>query len=332
MNEKSRGGDEVYERARGNEVEDFLPELLTLHHLSFGTYPGVIPTSEAFLRWYLERPGLGEENTLLFLHEGHIVSSLFLTISAMYWQGGLVPVGIIDTVMIHPDHRKKGLASKLIQWAEEVMRERGCRMSLLYTLSDSPPFHLYRSLGYLPVESVFHLQYLTAHSSPFPFSPRPQPKELIRQFLNASLACFDGFVPLDEDYFAWRKVKRPPMLPAFLFTVQGNGMLSSLTLIQGEITTPTHVETVFYLQDFCGQTRQAKEELLERVLASLPPQSKVDTLCAPSNEEEWHLFLSRGFRPTLEEVALIHPLEGEKLELPHSRRPWYPLLESIVGA
>ena len=99
----------MYKLSRGSEVKNIMEELIHLHSLSFGNYPGVLPTSKEFLEWYIERPGLGLENTLLFLDGDKVISSLFLTLSHIYLEGELTPVGIIDIVFTHPAYRRKGL-------------------------------------------------------------------------------------------------------------------------------------------------------------------------------------------------------------------------------
>ena len=69
-----------------------------------------------------------------------MVSSLFLTLSHIYLEGELTPVGIIDTVMTHPDYRRRGLASALLKEAEKIMAEKECRMGYLYTVPESLNF------------------------------------------------------------------------------------------------------------------------------------------------------------------------------------------------
>jgi GNAT superfamily N-acetyltransferase len=330
---KENGGAiSVYQLARGIETKNLLDQLLELHQICFGAYPGVIPSSREFLDWYLKRPGLGRENTLLVLDGEKIVSSLFLTLGEMYWEGDLVPVGIIDTVMNHPQYRQRGLASQLIKWAEEIMQARGCLYGYLYTLANSGPFHLYRRLGYRPVKSVWHLQYRASSSQATPW-PEVTSPEMVATFLNRCFAHHNGFVPFHHGYFRWKKIQRPDILPAKILTIEENGICATLTVIRGEITTTTGKETIFYFTDWCGQDLPSQEKILIQALQCLPPQSKVDYLGSEGNQE-WQILRKHGFQATLEEVAMLHPLHEEaSRRLERAGNPlWYPLIESIVGA
>lgn len=99
---------EEYQVVRASEITgDPYKELLSLHQISFGQYEGVLPFDEEILHWYLGRPGLGLEHTLVVCHDGAIVSSLFLTLGTFLFVRQLIPAGIIDTVMTHPAHRGK---------------------------------------------------------------------------------------------------------------------------------------------------------------------------------------------------------------------------------
>ncbi len=65
---------------------------------------------------------------------------------AAYW--GKVHV---RTLWVHPDHRSKGLGSRLVGWAEERGRELGCVAVVVDTMSfQAPDFYTrrgYRQFG-----------------------------------------------------------------------------------------------------------------------------------------------------------------------------------------
>ena len=67
-----------------------------------------------------------------------LVSSVLVTLASMWLAGGAVQCGIIDEVMTHPDHRRRGLARALIDRALEAMVSAGAELSLLYTLETNP--------------------------------------------------------------------------------------------------------------------------------------------------------------------------------------------------
>ncbi|MDI3542736.1 MAG: hypothetical protein PWP57_339 [Candidatus Atribacteria bacterium] len=326
----------MYKLSRGSKVKNIMEELFYLHSLSFGTYPGVLPTSREFLEWYIERPGLGLENILLFLDEGKVISSLFLTLSHIYLEGELTPVGIIDTVMTHPDYRRKGLASALIKEAEKIMEEKGCRMGYLYTVPESPQFYLYQRLGYIDFKRIFHLQREKEDKTFYYWEERQCYSQKVREFLNQNLSSYNGFVYLSEEQWIWRKVKRPVCLPTKLISLQDENdhLLATFTITKGEITTDKDSEPIAYLSDWCGINQEAKEKVLVESLRLVGEERKIDCLSSPDNREEWEILRRYNFRPVIPESAMLHPLDEDihqKITTIDSRRPWYPLIESIVG-
>ncbi|HPZ39789.1 MAG TPA: GNAT family N-acetyltransferase [Candidatus Atribacteria bacterium] len=326
----------MYKLSRGLEVKNIVEELLYLHSLSFGAYPGVLPTSRDFLEWYIERPGLGLENILLFLYEDKVVSSLFLTLSHIYLEGELTPVGIIDTVMTHPDYRRRGLASALLKEAEKIMAEKECRMGYLYTVPESPQFYLYQRLGYVDFKRIFHLQREKGEKPFYDREGKESPHQRVREFLNQNLSSYNGFVYFSEEQWMWRKAKRPVCLPTKLISLQdeNNHLLATLTITEGEITTDKDSEPIIYLSDWYGINQEAKEKVLVKSLRLVGEERKIDCLSSPDNREEWKILLRYNFRPVIPESAMLHPLDEDiqqKITTIDSKRPWYPLIESIVG-
>lgn len=307
------------------------PELLLLHQICFGQYEGVLPFDANILRWYVQRPGLGLAHTLVILHEDTIVSSLFLTVSAFFFEGNLIPVGIIDTVMTHPDHRGKGLATRLMKEAEAMMRSQGCWFGYLYTIPATKQFGLYQNLGYRDFQRVFHLQGRGHGRGDEMESP---PTEDVRQFLNETLAGYNGFIPFDEALWKWRKEERPEKIPARIFVSQDSRgrIQGTITASWGEITTATGKEAVVFLSDWAGTGKEGKADVLRMVLAS-GGNLKIDLLCPVVNREEWNILQENGFQPTLAESAMLFPLrkEAEALLEEGASRSWYPLIESVVG-
>ena len=60
----------------------------------------------------------------------------------------------LQQLWVHPDHRRRGIASRLVRAFEARARQRGCRTFYLETFSFQAPA-LYRSLGY-EVASELH--------------------------------------------------------------------------------------------------------------------------------------------------------------------------------
>lgn len=311
--------------------KDPYPELLALHRMCFGQYEGVLPFDAAILRWYIQRPGLGLEHTFVALCESTIVSSLFLTLSNFFFEGNLVPVGIIDTVMTHLAHRGKGLATRLMKEAEAMMRAEGCWFGYLYTVPETKQFHLYKRLGYRDFQRVFHLQ---GRGQGQEEKAQPSSTKEVQQFLNETLSRYNGFIPFDAALWKWRKEERPEAIPARIFVSQDHHgkIRGAITATWGRITTTTGLEEVVYLSDWAGVSKEGKEDVLRIALLALG-NTKVDLLCPTVNTEEWTILEENGFQPTLAESAMLLPLrkEAEILLQEATSRIWYPLIESVVG-
>ena len=79
----------------------------------------------------------------VFLESGRVVAGLN---GAVYWRKVHVRI-----VWVHPDHRSKGLGSRLMSWAEQRGRELGCVSVVVDTMSfQAPGFYVrrgYRQFG-----------------------------------------------------------------------------------------------------------------------------------------------------------------------------------------
>ena len=137
-----------YEIKTHAELGDVLRELLDVACVSFGDYDGVIAVDEEFMGWYLSRPGMAPESCFAAVQSGKIVSNTFVTVEKVQFGGQVLNVGMVDTVMTHPDHRRRGLARKVLETAIAFMRDRELDASQLYTGADSMPQRFYESLGY----------------------------------------------------------------------------------------------------------------------------------------------------------------------------------------
>lgn len=279
---------------------------------------------------------MGLKNTLVVLHNDAIVSSLFLTLIAFYFEGNLIPVGIVDTVMTHPAHRGRGLATMLLREAESIMRTHRCWFGYLYTIPDTNQFRLYQKLGYRDFKRVFHLQregcFLQQKRFVSSVSSEENSEE-VRCFLNETLRSYNGFLPFDGQLWKWRKENRPKAIPADVVTFRDSqGIQGTLTVTLGKIVTSSGDEEVAFLSDWAGLSIEGKENVLRRIISHLR-DVKIDILCPVDNLEEWQILRKHGFSPYLAESAMLLPLcdKAEDLLLKASSRPWYPLIESVVG-
>ncbi len=153
----------VPHRAIGHLAE----QIYALTRLAFGSYAGVLVPSPEHRDWYVRRPGMDADLSVAVLCEGRLVSNVFVTVAALRLGGGLLPAGIVDTVMTHPAHRRQGLARWALETAIAGMRDRGLAASLLYTVAGSMPAALYGSLGYRAQAPVRYYRALPgAHGRP----------------------------------------------------------------------------------------------------------------------------------------------------------------------
>jgi ribosomal protein S18 acetylase RimI-like enzyme len=67
-------------------------------------------------------------------------------------------VGYISAVMVSPDYRRRGIATKLLMSAIEYVQRRGMRRAVLHAVStNSPAIGVYSKLGFEPFEEISHL-------------------------------------------------------------------------------------------------------------------------------------------------------------------------------
>jgi N-acetylglutamate synthase-like GNAT family acetyltransferase len=94
------------------------------------------------------------ENMRVIVEDGEVISHSAIYFSTIRSRDLAFKVGGISAVGTHPDHRERGLAGSVVRDCIEVMRERGCHLSFLWT--DRHDF--YRSFGYEPSGSFYLLK------------------------------------------------------------------------------------------------------------------------------------------------------------------------------
>jgi ribosomal-protein-alanine N-acetyltransferase len=84
----------------------------------------------------------------VFTADDKIVGSIFVTLE----DNG---VGHISTIGILPEHRRRGLAQKLMSYTEEMLKEKGVTIIRLEVrVSNFPAQNLYRKLGFTVVQRI----------------------------------------------------------------------------------------------------------------------------------------------------------------------------------
>ncbi len=325
----------VPHRAIGHLAE----QIYALTRLAFGSYAGVLVPSPEHRDWYVRRPGMDADLSVAVLCEGRLVSNVFVTVAAVRLGGGLLPAGIVDTVMTHPAHRRQGLARWALETAIAGMRDRGLAASLLYTVAGSMPAALYGSLGYRAQAPVRYYRALPgAHGRPAGGEHArrldPGEYEAARQFIDACLARCDGSVPLDEALWRWRRLDRPTTLPAELWGVAGpGGWAGCAALCRAPIVTADGG------QELCGVFTDLAlapgadlPRVLGALLAAVPDGAEARALAAEADASLCAACEGLGLAVAATETAMVLPLNAvAQAALAGPQRPWAPLAESIIG-
>lgn len=318
------------------EIGELASQVYELTRLAFGAYPGVLQPSEAHRAWYVRRPGMDATLSQAALLEGRLVASLFVTVAQLRLGGRLAPVGIVDTVMTHPAHRRRGLARRLLTEAIAGMRARGLSASLLYTLPGSVPFQLYRSLGYRPHAPVHYLHRLQPTTLPVRRTVQragPADRPALIAFLNEHHAGHDGYIPIDEALWSWRRVERPPELPAATYLVHKEGTVQGCaTLCRAPIVASGAGAASYVITDLALGAASDAAAVLDALLSPIPAGAEARILSAEANGAVNHLLRAAGFRPSGAEVGMVLPLDAEaELALAAPPARWYVLAESVIG-
>jgi predicted acetyltransferase len=92
--------------------------------------------------------GFSRENALVAEIDGEIVGHVQLMHRKIRIGKSIIDCGGIANVSTHPKHRMKGIATKLMQMALDICREKGWPISSLFTGYGSDGYRVYRKVGY----------------------------------------------------------------------------------------------------------------------------------------------------------------------------------------
>ena len=317
------------------EVEDpprFHQDLCHLNALTFTAYHGVLlPTVES-MRWYRTRPGMEPGICQAALCGDELVSSLFVTLAATRLGGETLKCGFIDTVMTHPAHRRRGLASALLERALAEMRAAGAEASILYADHDvpsMPPQKMYEGLGYCVHELVDRFV------GRAPQAPAHDPALMIppdveaREAFETALSRRDGWVEMDDALWGWRRVLRPPQYPAKLYRTIDGGLCA---LCSGDLMSEGEARTASVLSDLVLPEGPKADDALAAMLSAAPGGATITALCPRSDVGMGQRLEGLGFRRVAVEAAMVLPLTQRAAELPRAgARSWYVAVESVIG-
>lgn len=321
---------------RSRDAAGLAEALDALSHAAFGQYDGVIAGTPEFKRWFMSRPGMTDESRFLAAAEGKVVSSVFVTLTPMQWAGQVMAAGLVDSVMTHPDHRRKGLARALLTRSVDFMEGRGVDLSLLYTVAGSMAYDFYASMGYVDYVRVQFLRRAThdlaGTKQPGASSPMLEGPQL-RALLDTAYAGHDGYLPMGQELWQWRRETRPSFVPVDVHTIAtADHGHATFALGQAPIRRAGRRETMTMLNDCATSGRGLDADLFRQMLSIVPAGPPVIMLCAQTNEAEREACLEAGFEVVSEEACMIKPISARAERA--SRCPprlWYAVTESVVG-
>ena len=97
------------------------------------------PTGELASEYPLVFDGRGSGQLLSLRDGGRIVSTCAVLERRLIYPGGETKVGFIGSVVTHPEARSQGYATKILEYAEDKLRDTGCEHALLW--ADDPVFY-----------------------------------------------------------------------------------------------------------------------------------------------------------------------------------------------
>jgi len=295
-----------------------------LNDLCFAEYPGVIEGGEPFMRWYMARPGLDPRLCQAAWHGDGLVAGLFVTRLALHLGATPRPVGVIDTVMTHPEHRRRGLAGSLLSATIRAARELGLWALQLYTAPGSAGHRLYGSLGFRDRATLrYWTRAKTDPGDPARWRPCSLADEARVQDVVASHRSHDGVPEMDTAYWAWRRHDRPLELPAATWIRDLPGGPAETVALLPATMTALGRRTV------CSDLMVRQEDSVESLCAALPASTSLVALA----DERDHLLITSLRKADFErgsaEVAMLMSLSspgGAGADL-----PWFALTESVIG-
>ncbi len=305
--------------------------------IAFAAFAGVVQPSPAKTAWYLARPGMDRDLSGVIVCAGEIASSVYVTRLRFAVGGQPFQMAMIDTVVTHPDFRRRGMARRLLQRALDGARAAGLDGVSLYTVPQTLPFAIYTRLGFRPYRQSMVWTEKGASSLPAGAatvrSLRDEEENTVRDLVRRFNAGRDGFVPLDDTLWRWRKHQRPPHMPADVRTAwDGSRLVGTVTLCPVELVSAGGPARHVYLTDLGLADDASDEAVLSSLLATRTSRDRYISLAGENDAALAVLFSRLGFVATPGEMCLIYPLqEALQQALARSERPWYVLPESVVG-
>jgi GNAT superfamily N-acetyltransferase len=309
-----------------------LGALADLNAVTFGHYEGVIVPSQEFMSWYTSRPGMDPRLCQAAFAGENLVASVFVTLGEIRLKGQLVQCGIVDTMMTHPDHRRRGLARRLMVRAIKAMEIAGADVSLLNTAQADPPAGpqlLYEGLGYRPLELVDRWVSKTPGLKSKHAVDSVGVGEDVRRAFQDRLGRHDGWIELDQDLWLWRRAGRPAQYPVEVMRTSEDVLAALCT---GDLLAGGQSQPFAVLSDFAPSEGARYETALRELLAAVPANATATMLCGRSDANLAGALQAVGFERAGTEIAMLRPVLQEAEALTGALvEHWYVAVESVIG-
>ncbi len=316
------------------QVCDLTQQITLLEAVAFAEYEGSPTFDEDFTEWYLRRPGSTADLCVAALDDEQMVSVVLVAIQPLQLGGKLLDCGIIDSIATHPQHRRQGLARKLMEMAHAKMRLAGADAAVLYTNPEDYPYRFYQRLGY-QTRAVCQMLEGARPAAKGPLRVRPAQAlehQAIAGMLNRFYSAHEGYAPLNAELWEWHKVARPLGMEPLLLVAEAAGEpAATCTYAEVPVLLKGETVTVAALSDFAydAEACQAAEALVS--LLATTPQGTV--VCLLDKEDPLaELYEKAGFTKAVSEVSMVLPFSKAAHEAMAAKSgPWYVMVESVIG-
>lgn len=323
--------DAVYRIVTHADVPDLVPQLMRLSNEAFAEYEGAMPVDEAFIDWYLRRPGCRPDLCPAALHGDELVSNVLVCIQDVRLGGEVLPCGIVDTVATSPAHRGHGLARRLMEDAHRLMLDAGAEAAALYTNPEGHPYRFYQRMGYETRAlgaAVMGKRPAAAQASSLVQAAGPQDAPAIRGLLDAHYAGHDGYAPMTDALWAWHRSDRPANLPVELRVLRDGAVTGFCALAQVPLLVAGDYRPVSVVYDLAWSGDPTGT--LRALLASAATEDIM--VFVDEASAEYALLAELGFVPAVREAALAMGFSDRaKQALLNEPAQWYVMIESVVG-
>ena len=324
-----------YRFATHADIEDkprLHQDLSDLDGLTFSQYDVVVAASPSFVAWYTARPGMDPRLCQAVLCGEELVSSLFVTVARMRVAGETVACGIIDTVMTHPAHRRRGLARGMLERAIAAMAESGVKISLLNTAATEPPAvpqRLYESLGYAAYASVDRFVRRPPQTIEEQAAVPVPADQAARDAFTAAFGERSGWLELDEGLWRWRRVDRPSEYPVTVCRAADGGLG---VLCTGELLVDGSPRRFTVVSDLVPSAEAATGRALRSMVAAAPSDAPITVLCPRTDGVLAEALRATGFEVAGVEISMLRRIAAASAKLlEQPLGSWYVAVESIVG-